>query len=92
MTTRKVVDGSSSVSVLWRCDHCGGPANWTFIDGEPYYRCKVNCTGFAQVDLFDTSGYIDSVVSVSGPPEAGSLTPISEVKLIFDGGEDDLPF
>ena len=37
---------------LWRCDDCGGPAWWTFIDGVAHYICKSSCDGFLQLDLF----------------------------------------
>ena len=52
---------------LWVCEDCGGPANWTFIDGDPYYHCQRGCAGFAQLplDLGDPGAELDRVVSVS---------------------------
>ncbi len=41
---------------LWICESCGGPAVWTFIGGEPWYCCEVECEGFRQLELFDHSG------------------------------------
>jgi len=50
--------------VLWRCDDCGGPANWTFINGEPHYLCHdPGCR--AQFDMFKSSVYYDKYGSVS---------------------------
>ena len=66
---RKVRD--SRKTTLWRCDKCGGPVNWTIIDGLPYYRCKALCPGFCQVDMFGDVGYIDRVVSVSALRDEG---------------------
>jgi len=44
------------VSPLWKCEECGGPAVWTFIDELVYYHCERQCDGFVQLDLFLTSG------------------------------------
>jgi len=54
------------MSVLWKCDYCGGPAFWTVINGEAWYRCKSLCARFATVDLWEDGEYIDRVGSVRG--------------------------
>ena len=42
------------MSVLWKCDFCGGPAAWTLHpDGSPLYHCDAQCDGFMQMDFFD---------------------------------------
>ncbi len=55
---------------LWKCDHCGGPATWTFIDEHPHYHYERQCDGFMQVDFLDPHRYVDSVGSVSALAEA----------------------
>ena len=44
---------------VWRCDHCRGPAKWTFIDGHVYYHCEQQCDGFMQAELFIPDGVQD---------------------------------
>jgi len=61
---------------LWICEDCGGPASWTFIRGVAHYHCKNLCTGFRQVDMFDTSEYVDKVVSVSALEDEGENTDL----------------
>jgi len=51
---------------IWSCDECGGPAAWTFINGEPHYHCKRGCAGFNQLDMLYPMSYLDRVVSMSG--------------------------
>ena len=57
------------MTVLWKCDDCGGPAVWTMIDDHPHYHCEQQCDGFMQqemaLDDSRSSRYIDSVRSVS---------------------------
>jgi len=55
------------------CDECGGPAWWTILDGEVYYKCQRPCDDFTKalmlVDLCDT---VDKVVSVGALVEERS--------------------
>ncbi len=55
------------MSVLWRCDDCGGPAWWTIDqEGEPWYLCKdTECRLVEVLDFWDTIEYLDKVGSVS---------------------------
>ena len=66
-------------SPLWICEECGGPAVWTFIEGEVYYHCEEQCDGFCQLELFDeervcsplrSDAGVDTVVSPSQGPQA----------------------
>ncbi len=54
---------------IWQCDDCGGPALWTFIDGDPHYHCKRQCDGFMQLDLLELASQVDRVGSVSAMDE-----------------------
>ena len=36
---------------MWKCDDCGGPAVWTFIEGVVHYHCERLCDGFMQLEL-----------------------------------------
>ncbi len=61
------------VSSLTVCDHCGGPANWTFFGDIPHFHCQSQCDGFMQMGL-ELAGdvatrYLDRVRSVSAQPE-----------------------
>jgi len=33
------------------CEHCGGSANWTMINGVMHYFCVEQCAGFRQLEL-----------------------------------------
>ena len=52
------------------CDHCGGPANWTFMGDILHYFCYAECDGFRQLALGLGDGYLDKSVSVSAVPDA----------------------
>jgi len=65
---------------VWRCDHCGGPAKWTFIDGFVHYHCERQCDGFMQMELELTGGVVGNTRG-GDALDAGRPTPI-----------DDLPF
>ncbi len=71
---------------IWRCDDCGGLANWTIIDGGPYYACQQGCGGFLQGELFETwePEAEDRVVTPEG---AAADEHYEETEL-----EDGLPF
>ena len=47
------------MSILWRCDECGGPAQWCFINGAAHYFCSA-CSH--QLEMFD--------VRLEGSPNA----------------------
>ena len=58
---------------LWICEFCGGPANWTFIQGEVFFHCQRQCDAFRQKDMFEVEGLthvseyviLDESISVS---------------------------
>ncbi len=80
-------------SVLWRCDHCGGLAKWTFIDGAVYYHCQRECDGFMQLDMFRVLEYIDRVGSVSASEQSrGSGYAEAEEWEEAAATDSDLPF
>jgi len=70
------------MTALWECDHCGGPAVWTFIGGEPFYHCEEQCDGFRQLELFEEEGVCSSVRSDA----AARMGPLEEE------GDNELPF
>ncbi len=67
---------------VWKCDDCGGPAVWTFIDGAVHYHCERQCDGFMQGDLFLRSGVVEHTRG-GDALDAGRPTSVEE---------DDLPF
>ena len=78
---------------LWRCDDCGGPAAWTFIDGEPHYSCRHRCEGFMadQLDLWLFKRQVDGSGSVSAVEAAKGLRHVSEI-MRSESDDSDLPF
>ena len=63
---------------LWVCDDCGGPAVWTFIEGDAHYHCERQCDGFMQLELFSTSG-VDESMRGHETLDAGRPTPTNEL-------------
>ncbi len=54
---RVEMNGEYASPSIARCDYCGGPALWTFIQGEAHFICKAPCEGFRteQGELFGSS-------------------------------------
>jgi len=57
---------------LWECDHCGGPAAWTFFDGLPYYHCELQCDAFMQMELLEEDG-VNNIMRGGDAQDAGRL-------------------
>ena len=64
------------VTPLWRCEDCGGPAWWTFLDGVAHYKCKRGCRGFTQLGLFDDR--LDAEGSVAHVDRDGSVRAVDQ--------------
>ena len=79
------VDQAKPMAVLWLCDECGGPANWTFLEGAAYYLCKRRCSGFDQLDLWK-----EPFRSGGGRPLEGGAADEDNSSLDWDG--EGLPF
>jgi len=81
---------SQSESVLYRCDYCGGLAHWCVdAQGTPWYICKDNCVGFAQLDLLLVSLEPIKIPGVDAFTESEDAEDPSSVA---DHQLDDLPF
>ena len=77
--TRRLERLRTRNNVLWRCEDCGGPANWTFINGEPYYLCH-NDDCASQLDFMKSMVYNDQYGSVSAL-EAEAESEYAEQKI-----------
>ena len=62
---------------LWKCDHCGGPALWTFNDGDPFYHCERQCDGFMQMELWGDDG-VEQIMRGGDAKDAGRSTSDTE--------------
>jgi len=60
--------------VLWKCDHCGGPAVWTMFRGVPFYHCESQCEEFSQMELFEEHG-VERITRGEDAQDAGRLLP-----------------
>ena len=63
---------------LWKCDDCGGPAVWTFIDGAPHYHCERQCDGFMQTELFGDDG-VEQNMRGGDAQDAGRSLPLNDL-------------
>ena len=73
---------------LWKCDDCGGPAVWTFIDGVVHYHCERQCDGFMQMELLGDSG-VDPSMKGGDALDAGrsrSRNELVPIGTILRGG------
>ncbi len=61
---------------LGRCDFCGGPAVWTFVDGLLFFHCEDRCDGFMQLELFEETG-VGEASERDAYDGASGLKPIS---------------
>ena len=68
-----------------RCDHCGGPADWCFIDGEAHFHCQRECVFFCQLELFAGDEGLRHVSEILRLDRIGSVSALDE-------DEDTLPF
>ena len=75
------------MSSLTTCEHCGGPAAWTIIDGKVYYSCNKQCAGYAQLDLLRD----EFVVGKPTSPEGGNFPHDSEY-VEHEGEISELPW
>ena len=84
-----------SSKVLWRCDECGGPANWTIIRGAAHYFCRECST---QLELFEAEQTPSGVVVKTTTLDDGNFPHESEYEDVrgerqwSDSPESDLPF
>ena len=65
---------------VWQCEHCGGPAIWTHVEGEVLYLCELQCDGFMQSELFEETR-VPSVMREGRALRQDRLTPIKEIPL-----------
>ena len=81
----------AALSILWRCDACGGPAAWCFINGVAHYWCFA-CSHqleMFEVDLAGEPSHTCGVdVVVRGDGSDGSGDPFENNQAVSDG----LPF
>jgi len=75
--------------VLWRCDFCDGPANWTFIDEEPYYSCKQRCAGFRQRSLWED---VSDIRYTDSDMREQSASAAAVLRKLVDGAPKGPPF
>ena len=70
------------------CDLCGGPANWTVIEGEIWFSCKLRCDGFMQIEMFQETEQIPKW----NLSRDGEYTPLRERDSDPAWPRPDLPF
>jgi len=75
--------------ILWRCDFCDGPANWTFIREEAWFSCKRRCHGFLQKNLFDNA---DTIHYTESDMREQSASAEAELQKLIDEAPKGPPF